>query len=263
MSDQVITTHSTAYWAVSDSLTMIRRSVRHSMRNLESLLISVMLPVMLMLLFVYVFGGAIDIGTEYVTYVVPGIILLCAGYGASMTAVSVSTDMHTGVIDRFRSLPIVASAVLTGHVVASMARNMASTLLVLGVAFLVGFRPDASALGYVGALAMVLLFVLAISWISVVIGLVAKSVEAASAFTFFALFLSYVSSAFVPPETMPAALRGFADNQPVTPMIETIRGLLMGTPVGDSAGAAVAWFGTAALLSFVASMRLFRRSRSS
>ena len=131
--------------------------------------------------------------------------LLCAGYGASTTAVSVSADMHTGVVDRFRSLPITSPAVLTGHVVASMAKNVFSTL--------------------------------------VVIGLVARRVEAASAFTFFVLFLPYVSSAFVPPETMPAVLRGFADNQPVTPMIETIRGFLMGTPVGDSVWTAVAWFG--------------------
>jgi len=194
--------------------------------------------------------------------VVPGIILLCAGYGASTTAVSVSADMHSGVVDRFRSLPITSTAVLTGHVVASMARNVFSTLVVIGVAFLAGFRPEASALGYLGALAMVLLFVLALSWVSVVIGLVARSVEAASAFTFFVLFLPYVSSAFVPPETMPAVLRGFADNQPVTPMIETIRGFLMGTPVGDNVWTAVAWFGAIAVLSFVASMYLFRRSRA-
>jgi ABC-2 type transport system permease protein len=259
-----MTTNSVAYWAASDSLTMIRRSMRHNMRDIESLLISVILPVMLMLLFVYVFGGAIDTGTgtEYVTYVVPGIILLCAGYGASTTAVSVSADMHTGVIDRFRSLPIVSSAVLTGHVVASMARNVFSTVVVIGVAVLVGFRPQATPLGYLAALAMVLLFVLAISWVSVVIGLVATSVEAASAFTFFVLFLPYVSSAFVPPDTMPAVLHGFAGNQPVTPMIETIRGLIMGTPVGDNAWRAVAWFGAITVLAFIASMFLFRRSRS-
>jgi ABC-2 type transport system permease protein len=257
-----MTTHSTAYWAASDSMTMIRRSMRHSLRDLESLLISVMLPVMLMLLFVYVFGGAIDVGTEYVNYVVPGIILLCAGYGASTTAISVSTDMHTGVIDRFRSLPIVGSAVLTGHVVASMARNAFSTLVVVTVALLVGFEPAASALGYLAALAMVLLFVLALSWVSVVVGLVANSVETAGAFSFFLLFLPYVSSAFVPPETMPSVLHGFADNQPITPMIETIRALLMGTPAGDSAGAAFAWFAAIAVVSFVASMSLFRRSRS-
>ena len=257
-----MTTNSAAYWAASDSLTMIRRSMRHNLRDIESLLISVILPVMLMLLFVYVFGGAIDTGTEYVTYVVPGIILLCAGYGASSTAVSVSADMHTGVIDRFRSLPIVSSAVLTGHVVASMARNVFSTVVVVGVAVLVGFRPQATPLRYLGALAMVLLFVLAISWVSVVIGLVATSVEAASAFTFFVLFLPYVSSAFVPPETMPSVLHGFADNQPITPMIESIRALIMGTPVGDNALTAVAWFGAITVLAVIASMFLFRRSRS-
>jgi ABC-2 type transport system permease protein len=246
-------------WAVNDTATMVGRSLRHIPRNIESLLMSVMLPVMLMLLFVYVFGGAIDTGTEYVNYVVPGIILLCAGFGASMTAVSVASDMLNGVVDRLRSMPILSSAVLTGHVVSSLARNALATGLVLGVAYLAGFRPTATALEWVAAAGILLLFVLAISWVSVCLGLIAKSVDAANGFTFVFAFLPYVSSAFVPTETMPAVLHAFARNQPVTPVIETLRGLLMGTPIGSSAVVAVAWFGGILVVSYVLAAVLFRR----
>src|ERR1700704_3320488 len=139
-----------AYWAASDSLTLIGRSVRHSARSIDAVMVAVLLPVMILLLFVYVFGGALDVGGRYVDYVVPGIILLCAGYGSATTAVSVNQDMTTGVIDRFRSLPIVSSGVLTGHVVASVLRNLLSTVIVLGVALLIGFHPRAGVLDWLG-----------------------------------------------------------------------------------------------------------------
>lgn len=251
--------HRPSYWAAVHSLTLIRRSLRHSARNLDALILSIALPVMLMLLFVYVFGGAITTGGEYVDYVVPGIILLCAGYGASTTAVSVATDMAEGVVDRFRSMPVAGAAVLNGHVVASVLRNLVSTLVVVGVALAVGFRPDASPLAWLGALGMVLLFVTALTWVSVLVGLLAGSAEAASGFTFFVLFLPYLSSAFVPVDSMPGVLQAFAQNQPVTPMIETIRGLLLGTGVGDSAWVALAWFVPLTLLASAAAVRVFRR----
>jgi len=218
--------------------------------------------VMRMLLFVYVFGGAINTGTDYANYVVPGIILLCAGFGAATTAVSVAEDMTTGVIDRFRSLPIASSAVLTGHVVASMVRNLLSTLIVVLLAIAAGFRPEASVLGLLGAVGMIMLFILALSWVAVVVGLLAKSAEAASGFTFFILFLPYLSSAFVPTDTMPSVLQGIAEHQPVTPMIETIRGLLLGAGVGDNAWLAAAWFGGIAVAAFTASVALYRRRLS-
>ena len=252
--------HSRLYWGISDSTVMIGRSLRHTTRNVDSLLLSAALPVMLMLLFVYVFGGAI--GTtraQYVNYVVPGIILLCTGYGASTTAVSVAHDMATGVIDRFRSLPILSSAVLTGHVVASLARNAFATLLVIGVAVAVGFRTDASALNWLAVAGVLGLYVLAMSWASVALGLLAKSVEGASGFTFFVLFLPYLSSAFVPTDTMPVGLRAVADNQPVTPVIETVRGLLHGTPIGDSGWLATLWFGVILLAGYLSATYLFRR----
>src|SRR5690242_15365305 len=168
--------------------TMIGRSLRMSRRNVDSLLTSLMLPVMLMLLFVYLFGGAINTGTKYVTYVVPGVLLLCAGFGASMTAVTVSNDMTSGIIDRFRSLNIGGTAVLAGHVLASVARNLVSTALVLGIAFAIGFRPHAGAVEWLAAVGVLVLFVLAISWLSAAVGLLARSPEAAGGFTFFVMF---------------------------------------------------------------------------
>src|SRR5688572_20642353 len=170
------------YWTISDSLTMMGRSLRHLTRSVDSILLSAILPVMLLLMFVYVFGGAIATGTAYINYVVPGIILLCAGYGASQTALSVTSDMVRGLIDRFRSLPIVSSSVLTGHVVASIARILVSTAIVLGLALVIGFRPSAGMLEWLAVLGLVVLFALAIAWLSVVFGLIARTVEGAGGF---------------------------------------------------------------------------------
>lgn len=242
-----------------DALTMAGRCLRLSRRNLEALLTSLMLPVMLMLLFVYLFGGAIQTGTEYVTYVVPGVLLLCAGFGAATTAVSVSHDMSSGIIDRFRSMDVGGTAVLAGHVTASVARNTASTILVFGIAFLIGFRPSAGPLDWLAAVGILLLFILAVSWLSAAVGLLATSPEAASGFTFFVMFLPYPSSAFVPIHTMPTWIHGFAEHQPATPVIETIRGLLLDTPVGTSPWLALAWCGGILLASVALSSLLFRR----
>ena len=219
----------------------IRRSITHSLRDTEALLMAVILPTMLMLLFTYVFGGALDPSGGYVNYVVPGIILLCAGFGASSTAMYVARDMTTGIIDRFRTMPLRAGAVLTGHVVASVLRNLFATGVVIGVALLVGFRPTATPLEWVAAIALIALYILAITYLFAAIGLAASSPESASAYGFILLFLPYLSSAFVPVETLPDWLAWFAEHQPITPIIETIRSLLMGTPMGDSAWWAVGW----------------------
>ena len=249
----------TARPPLTDSFTMIGRSLRLSRRNIDALMTSLMLPIMLMLLFVYLFGGAIHTGTAYVTYVVPGVLLLCAGFGSSLTAVSVSNDMTGGIIDRFRSMDVGGAAVLAGHVAASAVRNAASTLLVFGVAFLIGFRPHAGPLDWLAAAAVLLAFILAISWLSAAVGLLAKSPEAAGGFTFFVMFLPYPSSAFVPIDTMPTWLHGFARHQPATPVIETIRGLLLGTPVGNSPWLALAWCGGILAASVALSGVLLRR----
>jgi ABC-2 type transport system permease protein len=250
----------TAYWAASDSLTLIGRSVRHSSRSIDAVMVAVLLPVMILLLFVYVFGGAIATGGRYVDYVVPGIILLCAGYGSATTAVSVNQDMTTGVIDRFRSLPIVSSGVLTGHVVASVLRNLVSTLIVLGVALLIGFHPHAGVADWLGVLGVLLAFMVAISWIAACFGLLAKSAEGAGAFSFAIMFLPYVSSAFVPVGTMPGALEAIGAHQPITPIVETLRGLMLGTPIGDHAVVGLAWCLGLALLGCVSAGLLFRRA---
>ncbi|GAA2446386.1 multidrug efflux ABC transporter permease LieB [Streptomyces macrosporus] len=242
-----------------NALTMTVRCTRLSARNLDALLTSLILPVMLMLVFVYFFGGAIDTGTAYVTYVVPGVLVLCAGYGAAATAVGVSNDMTEGVVDRFRSLDVGGTSVLTGHVTAGVARNAVATAAVFAVAFLIGFRPEASPAGWAAAVGVLAAYVLAFSWLSAAVGLLAKSPEAASGYTFFVLFLPYPSSAFVPVETMPDWLHGFAENQPVTPVIEALRGLLLDEPVGDAPWQASAWCAGILAVSVAASAALFRR----
>ena len=249
----------TLTYAASDSAAMVGRSVKHTVRNLESLLMSVILPVVLMLMFVYVFGGAIDPGGNYANYVVPGIILLCTGYGAASTAVDVAQDLSEGVVDRFRSMPILSSAVLTGHVVASVARNALATLLVVGVAYLTGFRPDAGPVEWLAVVGILLLWVLALSWAAVCFGLLARTVEGANGFTFLVLFLPYLSSAFVPVETMKAGLRAVAAHQPVTPVTETLRGLLLGSPIGPYGWQALAWCAGLLVVAYTVATALFRR----
>lgn len=241
-----------------DTLALIGRSLRRSTRELDTLLLSVLLPLLLMLLFVGVFGGAISPGGGYVTYVVPGVILLCSGYGAAQTAVGVAGDMTEGIVTRLRTMPVAAGAVLTGHVVASLARNAVATLGVVGVAVLLGFEARAGAVGWLAAAGLLALFVLAVTWVSVAVGLLARSAEAASGFTFFLLFLPYLSSAFVPVETLPSALRGIATHQPVTPIIEALRGLLTDGPT-STWPAAVLWSAGILLVGLVASLALFRR----
>lgn len=244
---------------LGDSRTMIGRNLRLTSRNTEALITSLALPIMLMLMFVYLFGGAIATGTSYVTYVTPSVILLCAAFGSATTAVGVTQDMTGGIIDRFRSMDVGGTDVLAGHVTASVARNMASSALVLGVGLLIGFRPHASPLAWLAAIGVLLAFVLALSWLSAVIGLLVKTVEGAGGFAFFMTFLPYASSGFVPIATMPTWIRGFARYQPSTPVIDTLRGLLLDRPLGSSPWLALAWCGGIAVLSAAAAGVLFRR----
>ncbi|MEV7675795.1 ABC transporter permease [Streptomyces sp. NPDC088752] len=247
--------------ALSAASVLAGRGIRISRRNLDAVLTSMLLPVMLMLVFVYFFGGAIDTGTgtRYVTYVVPGVLVLCAGFGAAGTAVSVSEDMRRGVVDRFRTLDVGGTPFLAGHVAASLARNLLSTALVLGVAFLIGFRPAASPGGWLAAVGLLLAFITAVSWLSAAAGLVARTPEAAGAVTFLMMFLPYPSSAFVPIDSMPGWLHGFAGHQPVTPLIESMRGLLLDLPVGNAPWIALAWCAGLCALALAAAGVLFRR----
>jgi len=188
-----------------------------------------------------VFGNAIDPSGQYVDYVVPGIILLCAGFGAASTAVYVARDLQTGIIDRFRTMPLRSGAVLTGHVISSLVRNLLATGVVIGVALLVGFRPTTDFGGWVGAVGVIALYILTITYLFAAIGLAAGSPEAANGYGFIILFVPYLSSAFVPVDTMPTWLQWIAENQPVTPIIETIRSLLFNLPIGTQAWWALGW----------------------
>ncbi len=223
--------------SLADSRVMAQRCIRRSLRNPEAFFTSLMLPIVLMLLFVYVFGGDLNTGGKYVNYVVPGLVVLCAGFGAGTTAVAVATDMTNGIVDRIRSMPVFSSSLLVGHIVASLARNLVATALVIGVGLGIGWRPTASPLRWVLAAGMVVLFVVALSWLAAAVGLLARSAEAATSFTMVLMFVPYVSTAFVPAHTMPAVLSAFARYQPFTPIIETMRGLWMGhTSTGASVG---------------------------
>ena len=213
---------------LSDVSTLTVRGLRLVSRDVDAMITAVVLPVVILLMFVLVFGGAVDIGTDYINYVTPGVILLAAGFGAASTALAVEHDMSGGMVERLRSMPVTAWTVLSGHVAASLVKNLVTTAIVFGVSILMGFRPEASALEWLAAVGMILLFVGWITWLAALVGVLVRSPDAAGAFSFVVMFLPYVSSAFVPVETLPSWLRGFAEHQPVTPVIETVRGLLAG-----------------------------------
>ena len=243
---------------MSDAITMTERGLRLTARKPDALITAFMLPILIMVVFVYLFGGAISIGTKYVTYVVPGVLVLCAVTGSAATAMTVCQDMTGGIIDRFRSLNVPGPVIVGGHVVASLVRNVVSTALLFGVAYAMGFRPHASAGAFLGAVAVLLLFIAAVSWLCAALGLLVSSPEAANS-AMFLMFIAYASSAFVPVRTMPGWLRGFAAHQPVTPITETVRALLLGQPAGSRPWIAVAWCGGILLVSAAGSALLFRR----
>jgi ABC-2 type transport system permease protein len=249
--------------AVSDARTLTGRCIRLSRRDTDTMVMSIVLPLLMMALFVWVFGGAITTDTAYIDYVVPGIVLLCVGFGAASTAVAVAADTASGMVDRLRPLPVHAWTVLLGHVVASVARNAVSTAVVLAAAVAMGFRPDADAAEWLLTAGLLLLYVLALSWLAAGLGALAGSVESAGALSFAMLFLPYLSSAFVPTDSMPAVLRAVADHQPITPVIETVRGLLTGTPIGNAGWLAIGWCVGLLAASVAFASWAFRRRRRS
>jgi len=253
-------THSSLFWALSDTWVLVVRSLKHIFKNMDQLLGLTIQPVMFMLLFGYVFGGAINTGeVNYINFLVAGILVQMAAFGATTTALSVATDLKRGIIDRFKSLPMVSSAVMTGHVIGDLVRNTLSSVVLLIVALFMGFRPTASISEWFLIIGILLLFTLAFSWVAAIMGLLAKSVEAVQWMTFFVVFpLTFASAAFVPTESMPGILRAFAENQPVTHVIEAIRALMIGTPIGSHGWLAALWcFGIIAVAMPVASY-LFR-----
>ena len=247
---------------MSETLTLTARCLRISRRQVDALITALVLPVLLMVVFVELFGGAIDTGSgHYVTYVVPGVLLLCAGFSSGLTAVAVCQDVGGGFVDRLRSMDVRARSLIAGHVAASVARNLTSGALMLAVGLALGFRPHAGPGGWLAAVGVLLAFVLAVSWLSAALGLVARSPEAANGFTFLIMFLPYASSAFVPVRTMPAWLQGFAAHQPITPVTDALRALLLGAPAGSSVWIALAWCGGILAASMVATGAVFSARR--
>lgn len=247
-------------WLLRDTAALTGRSLKHERRNLDGLLVTVLAPVFMLLAFVFVFGGTTLGGRDaYLAYVVPGILVVASAYGASMTAPAVTEDLTTGTIDRLRSMPVSPAALFGGHVGAAVLRTLVSSLLVLAVAVAIGFRPTGDPLRWFGVLGVLAAFSLAVAWLAAAVGALARSTQAAGGFTFFALFFPYVSSAFAPPDSLPAVLRGFAEHQPVTPVIETLRSLLLGQPLGGEVVAAIAWCTGAVVVAVPATAAVFRR----
>jgi ABC-2 type transport system permease protein len=255
---------STLTFAARDSATMLKRNLLHTVRYPVTLIVSLGVPAMLLLLFVGVFGGAlgagaVPAGAKYIDYVLPGILLMSVGYGASSTSQAVNRDMTEGIIDRFRTMAIVRSSVLTGHVVGALLRTLVSAVLLVGVALLMGYRSHADAAEWLAAAGLVALLTIALSWLAVAVGLAAGNVEGTSGFALLVQLLPFVSSAFVPTGTMSTGVRWFAQNQPFTPIIDSLRGLLTGTPIGHSGLIAVAWCIGLTLVGFLWAGALFRR----
>jgi ABC-2 type transport system permease protein len=236
-------------FVIRDSATMLRRNIRRMMRYPSVSLVVVGVPVIILLLFVYVFGGTLGAGlgaalgrpAEYADYVTPGILLMAVAGSAQSTAISVSMDMTEGIIARFRTMGIARASVLNGHVVGSTIQTMAGLAIVVVVAVLVGFSPSATALEWVAVAGVLAMITVAITWLAVALGLFPNNVEAASNLPMPLILLPFLSSGFVPTESMPAGMRWFAEFQPFTPFIETVRGLLMGTPIGNSGWLTLAW----------------------
>jgi ABC-2 type transport system permease protein len=225
-----------------DTGALTGRTMRHVTRSPDTIITTLITPIAIMVMFVYVLGGAIHTGTvSYVDYMLPGILLITIASGISYTALRLFTDMQGGIFERFQSMPIARSGVLWAHVLTSLAANMISLVVVVGVAVGMGFRSSAGVLAWLAVAGILILFTLALTWLAVIPGLTAKSVDGASAFAYPLIFLPFVSSAFVPTATMPGPVRAFADNQPVTSIANTIRDLLTRQPVGTSIWTALAW----------------------
>lgn len=253
--------HSQLFWLVSDTWLMAKRSITHIIRSLDQVMSLILFPIMFMLLNRYVFGGAIDTGdVSYANYLFAGILVQTLAFGANYTTINLAVDMKEGIVDRFRSLPMASSALILGHISADMVRNIISGAIIILVGFLVGFRPNASFGEWLLVIGLAMLFTLAISWLSAILGLLVKSLEAAQWVGFIVIFpLTFISSAFVPTDTMPPALQAFAENQPVTHVIDAMRAWLVGTPVGDSGWLALIWSVGIIAVSIPITLWLFKR----
>jgi ABC-2 type transport system permease protein len=244
---------------MNPSMVMVRRNFKHLARNPASVFNAVLMPIIIMLMFVYMMGDAFDVGVDYIDYATPGLILLAVCYGLGGTATAVSSDMTKGIINRFKVMDVSRGAVLTGHVVVSLLTNLAAIAALLGVAFLLGFDPAAGFLDWLGVAGVVVLLGFATGWLTIALGLAAKSVETAGMAAVPLVMLPFFSSAIVPAEKMGPGLREFAQYQPFTPIIETLRGLLNGTPPAGPAIAAVAWCAGITAVGYLWARSTFRK----
>ena len=243
----------------SDMSVMLERSMRHIFRSMDTIITVTIMPIAFMLLFVYVFGGAIQTGTaNYVNYLLPGILLIAIASGISYTAYRLFLDVQGGIFERFHSMPIARSTVLWGHVLTSLVSNAISVAVIILVALIMGFRSPAGLLAWLAVAGILALFTLALTWLAAIAGLSAKSVDGAGAFSYPLIFLPFISSAFVPTSSMPPVVRAFAENQPMTSIVEAIRALLSNQPVGHAIWVALAWCLGVMLVAYLFAMRIYK-----
>ncbi|MDF2587931.1 MAG: transporter permease [Anaerocolumna sp.] len=251
---------STNKYFFKDMSVMFGRSMRHIIRSMDTIITVCITPIAMMLLFVYVFGGAIKTGTEnYVNYLLPGIMLMAIGSGIAYVAYRLFIDKQRGIFERFHSMPIARSTVLWGHVLTSIISNGISVVVIILVALLMGFRSSAGILEWLGVFGILGIFTLALTWIAVIAGLAAKTPDGAGAFSYPIIFLPFISSAFVPTDTMPTVVRAFAENQPVTPIVEAIRNLLASKPVGNDIFVALAWCIAIIVVAYIFAIRSYKK----
>ena len=244
---------------LSDTMVMSGRCMRHAFRSMDTLITVIATPIMMMLMFVYVFGGAIDTGSiNYINFVVPGIVIMCIATGTAYSAMRLNNDMTKGIIDRFRSMPIAKSSILAAHVLTSVVFNTFSVVVVMLSAILMRFRTQAGITEWLVVIGILLLFTLALTWISMMFGLLANSMEGAVGYSYLFLILIFLSSAFVPIKSMHGIVRSFAEYQPMTPIIESIRSLLTGVPAGNSALISVLWCSGMLITSYIAAMQIYK-----
>lgn len=244
----------------SDMSVMLGRSMRHILRSMDTIVTVTITPIAMMLLFVYVLGGAIQAGTDnYVNYLLPGMLLISIASGTAYTAYRLFMDMQRGIFERFSSMPIARSSALWGHVLTSLVSNTISVIVIILVALIMGFRSSAGILSWLSVTGILALFTLALTWLAVIAGLSAKSVDGAGAFSYPLIFLPFISSAFVPTESMPTAVRVFAENQPVTSIVNTIRALLSESPIETEIWVALAWCLITLVITYLFAIRIYKR----
>jgi ABC-2 type transport system permease protein len=249
--------------ALTDTWTMTKRSLRHTTRSPDTIITVVLTPIAILLLFVYVFGGALGEQTgsiEYVDFITPGVVIMTVASGIAYAAVRLSTDLQKGIISRFRTMPVTPSSVLGGQALSSTLSNLFSCFLVVAVAFLVGFRPAADTVDWLWFCGLLALLTLAMTWLAMFFGVLAKTVEGAGAFSYILLLMIFISPSFVPTDSMTPVLRGFAENQPMTPIIETMRSLLTDGTAGPDLWVALAWAAGILVVSHTLALGVYRRS---